>query len=230
MNARVDHLVIVADTLEQGARWCEATLGVTPVGGGRHPRMGTHNRLLSIGAERFPDCYLEIIAIDPDAPAPGRPRWMGIDDAVQRAAVRESPRLVHVVARTPMIEMLRWGLINCGLNPGEPIAAERQTSDGVLRWRITVRDDGRAECAGALPTLIEWQGAHPCARLPASPVALRELTLRGVPQRALDVLKLPAVQALPASVGAAALSATFDTPRGAVTLHSWTAGAGEEIR
>jgi hypothetical protein len=87
-----------------------------------------------------------------------------------------------------------------------------------------VRDDGRLECAGALPTLIEWQGLHPFERLPASPVVLRELTLRGVPPQALDVLKLPAVRALPgvdASTRAPALSATFDTPQGAVTLDSW---------
>jgi len=224
VNARVDHLVIVADTLEQGAHWCETTLGVTPVAGGRHALMGTHNRLLAISGERFPNAYLEVISIDRDAPAPGRPRWFGMDEPALQAAVRESPRLVHMVARTTMIEMVRWGLINCGLNPGVPIAAERDTPAGVLKWRIALRDDGRIECAGALPTLIEWQGPHPCDHLPASPVVLRELTLRGLPPQALDVLKLPAVRALPGVGGSArgpALSATFETPRGAVTLDSW---------
>jgi hypothetical protein len=221
VNARVDHLVIVADTLEQGSQWCETTLGATPVEGGRHALMATHNRLLAIGGERFPDSYLEIIAIDRGAAAPGRPRWYAMDDPALQAAARAAPRLVHVVARTSMIEMVRWGLINCGLDPGVPIAAERETPAGVLRWRITVRDDGRVERAGALPTLIEWQGAHPCDRLSASPVVLRELTLRGLPPQALDVLKLPAVQALPVSSGVPALRATFDTPNGPVTLESW---------
>jgi Glyoxalase-like domain len=224
MNARVDHLVIVADTLEQGSHWCETTLGAAPVAGGRHALMGTHNRLLAIGGDRFPGTYLEIIAIDRDAAAPGRPRWFGMDDPALQAAARIAPRLVHVVARTTMIEMVRWGLINCGLNPGAPIAAERDTPAGLLKWRITVRDDGRLENAGALPTLIEWQGPHPCDRLPPSPVVLRELTLRGLSPQALDVLKLPAVQALPggnASTRAPALSATLDTPCGAVTLDSW---------
>jgi hypothetical protein len=224
VNARVDHLVIVADTLEQGSQWCERTFGVAPVAGGHHALMGTHNRLLAIAGERFPNVYLEVIAIDRDAPAPDRPRWFGMDDPALQAAVREAPRLVHAVARTTMIEMVRWGLINCGLNPGVPIAAERDTPAGLLKWRITLRDDGRTECAGALPTLIEWQGPHPCDRLPASSVTLRELTLRGVPTQAADVLKLPAVQVLPAgdaSARASTLSATFDTPRGAVTLDSW---------
>ncbi|MCW5661309.1 MAG: VOC family protein [Burkholderiaceae bacterium] len=223
MNARVDHLVIAADSLEQGALWCERTLGVQPAGGGRHALMGTHNRLLSISSERFPECYLEIIAIDPAAAAPARLRWFGLDAPALREAVRVQPRLVHVVARTRMIEMVRWGLINSGLNPGEPLAAQRETSQGLLKWRITVRDDGRVECAGALPTLIEWQGdAHPSKQLPRSPVALQALTLRGVPAQALDVLKLPAVQAAALQAGAAApLSATFDTPGGRVVLDAW---------
>ena len=72
--------------------------------------------------------------------------------------------------------------------------------------------------------MIEWQGPHPCDRLPESPVQLRDLTLRGLPPQALDVLKLPAVQAPARSCEPdrePALSATFDTPRGAVTLDSW---------
>jgi len=199
MNARVDHLVIVADNLEQGAQWCEATLGAQPVTGGRHALMGTHNRLLAIGSERFPDSYLEIIAIDPEA-----------------------PRLVHAVARTTLIEMVRWGLVNCGLNPGDLVAAQRDTPAGLLKWRITVRDDGAMACGGALPTLIEWQGAHPCQRLPPSTVALRALTLRGLPAQAVGVLKLPAVQSTGRVPREPALSATFDTSRGAVMLDAWT--------
>jgi len=225
VNARVDHLVIVADTLEQGSQWCETTLGAAPVTGGQHPLMGTHNRLLAIGGERFPSSYLEIIAVDRNAAAPQRPRWFTMDDPALQAAARVAPRLVHAVARTSMIEMVRWGLINCGLDPGVPIAAERNTPTGMLKWRITVRDDGHIECAGALPTLIEWQGPHPCDRLPESPVVLRALTLRGLPPQVVDVLKLPAAQTVPragASAREAALSATFETPRGAVTLDSWT--------
>jgi hypothetical protein len=226
VNARVDHLVIACDSLEQGIAWCVTTLGVQPSGGGKHPLMGTHNRVLSIGGERFPDCYLELIAIDPEAEAIGRPRWFGLDDPALQAAARERPRLIHAVARTRMIDMVRWGLINCGLNPGEPLAAQRDSPQGLLKWRITVRDDGRTECAGALPTLIEWQGPHPCEHLPRSPVALHELVLRGVPPQAHDVLKLPSVQAAPLDAGARApLSATLDSPRGRVVLESWRPAA-----
>jgi len=225
VNAKVDHLAVVADTLEQGAGWCEQTFGVVAQAGGKHGLMGTHNRLLAVSSERFPATYIEIIAIDADAPPPARPRWFGMDDAALRAAVREQPRLVHAIARTQMIEMLRWGLINCGLDPGVPIAMHRDSPAGRLSWRITVRDDGRTECGGALPTLIQRDDSqHPCDRLPSCGVVLRELVLRGVPAQAADVLRLSGVQ-LAARPSApprdAAVSATFDTPRGAVAIDSW---------
>ena len=224
MNARIDHLVIAADSLEQGSAWCEATFGVQPAGGGKHALMGTHNRVMDISTARFPQCYLEIIAIDPEAPVPGRPRWFGLDQPLLREAVREFPRLVHAVARTGAMEMLRQSLAACELDPGVPLAAQRDTPYGLLKWRITVRDDGRAECAGALPTLIEWTGAHPCEHLPQTPLALQELVLRGVPQEALDVLRLPHVRATPAEPAhTAPLSATLGSPRGTVIIDAWHA-------
>ena len=225
MNAVIDHLVIAADSLEQGSAWCAATFGVQPSGGGKHPLMGTHNRVIAISSESFPDCYLEVIAIDPDAPAPGRPRWFGLDHLEVRDAVRESPRLVHAVARTRKIEMLRRDLANFALNPGELLAAQRDTPHGLLKWRITVRDDGRTECAGALPSLIEWEGQHPCAHMPLTDVALQGLVLRGVPPQAVDVLKLPAVHTSPIdAVQNAPLTATLESPRGRVVLDAWHVG------
>lgn len=151
MNAVIDHLVIAADSLEQGAAWCAATFGVQPSGGGKHPSMGTHNRVIAISSQSFPDCYLEVIAIDPDAPAPGRPRWFGLDHPKVRETLRESPRLVHAVARTRKIEMLRRDLANFALNPGELLAVQRDTPHGLLKWRITVRDDGALNAQALCP-------------------------------------------------------------------------------
>ena len=84
--ARVDHLVVAAESLDQGVQWCEAMLGITPQAGGEHPLMGTHNRLLRLSTPQYPRAYLEIIAIDPLAKAPGRTRWFDLDDPeLQRA-------------------------------------------------------------------------------------------------------------------------------------------------
>ena len=218
MSVALDHLVVVAATLAQGVAWCEATLGVTPGPGGRHALMGTHNRLLKIATAAFPEAYLEIIAIDPEAPPPGRARWFGMDDALLQAGLQDGPRLLHLVARSTMLDMHRWGLITLGLKPGDPVAASRDTPAGRLSWQILVREDGALDCGGALPTLIQWQGLHPAANMPESGVTLQSLTLHGVPERARQVLRLRGVQVL--ATPGPALTATLLTPRGKVVLRS----------
>jgi hypothetical protein len=81
-----------------------------------------------------------------------------------------------------------------------------------------VRDDGRLDCGGALPTLIQWQGTHPAEHMADSGVTLQTLVLSGVPLRAKNVLRLPGVQVLPGA--GPALVATLNTPRGEVALSS----------
>ena len=223
MTARVDHLVVAAATLEQGAAWCEATLGVAPVAGGKHPLMGTHNRLLRISSPAHPQAYLEIIAIDPEAAAPPHARWFGLDDPALQAAVQTAPRLIHVVASTPDVRAARQRLAGLGLDVGEVIAARRNA----LQWHITVRRDGLRQFDGALPTLIEWGDAHPSDSLPESGVQLAALHLsapagaHAVLGHALAAIGLPGLLAADAADPAAALVAQFKAPGGGVTLTSW---------
>ena len=212
----VDHLVVAAASLDEGVAWCEATLGVTPGPGGRHALFGTHNRLLKIASDAYPQAYFEIIAIDPEAPAPARPRWFGLDGLDLSAG----PRLIHVVGRSPMLDMHRWGLITVGLKPGDPVKAGRDTPEGPLSWQILVREDGQLNCGGALPTLIQWDGRHPADAMPDSGVVLKSLALNGVPDRARDVLRMRGVQV--SSAAGPALQAVLSTPRGDVTLTSST--------
>lgn len=217
--AEVDHLVVVAVTLEQGAAWCETTLGAMPGPGGKHALFGTHNRLMKVESEGFPAVYLEIIAIDPEAPAPARPRWFGLDEAATRERLaRRGPGLLHVVARTAALDARLAALAAEGIDAGEALAAARQSGEGLLQWRIAVRPDGRLLHGGALPTLIEWRGPHPTRAMAPSPVRLRELTLGGLPQPAVAALGLGGVRFVAQSPPA--LRAAFDTPRGPVILES----------
>jgi hypothetical protein len=218
VNTTLDHLVVAAASLEQGVHWCERVLGVTPGPGGRHARMGTHNRLLRLSTEAFPDCYLEIIAIDPEAPAPARPRWFGLDDPALREALADGPRLVHAVARSPQLDVHRQHLIVCGVQPGEAMEMSRASAAGELRWQILVRPDGALSFGGALPTLIQWHCPHPAAAMPASGITLRSLSLGGLPVRVREALRMPQVEMADASVPA--LQAGFDTPLGSLTLTS----------
>lgn len=213
-GVQVDHLVVAARTLDEGVAWCEATLGVVPAAGGKHPLMGTHNRLVKIAGGGFPDAYLEIIAVDPDAPPPGRARWFALDETDLAAG----PRLVHWVARSTQLDMHRRGLVDIGQAPGDPIAAHRDTPAGRLAWQILVRDDGRLLFGGALPTLIQWQGRHPAAGLPEAGVTLAALALAGLPDRVRDVLRLRGIAV--SSAPGTAIRATLSTSRGEVVLET----------
>lgn len=101
--ARMDHLVIAATSLGEAADYLRGMLGVDFVPGGKHAAMGTHNRLLRPG----PALYLELIALDPDAPSPRRPRWFGLDAPALQARIRQRPRLIHWVARSEDIAASR---------------------------------------------------------------------------------------------------------------------------
>lgn len=220
MSARLDHLVVLADTLAQGVAWCEATLGVVPAPGGQHPLFGTHNRLLALGGAAFAQAYLEIIAIDPAAGDPGRTRWFDMDDQRLRRQVRaQGPQLIHWVARVPELARAAAAWAALGLERGAVLPASRMTPRGLLEWQITVREDGQRLLDGCLPTLIQWGAVHPADALPASGIALESLSLRhpqaALLRAALDAVGLAGVAVEP---GPAALQARLATPRGAVTL------------
>ncbi|MBQ0959144.1 VOC family protein [Ideonella sp. 4Y11] len=216
-HTEVDHLVVAAATLAQAAAWAETTLGVTPQPGGRHALMSTHNLLLGLAGSVYPQSYLELIAIDPEAPAPGRARWFGLDDgALQARLAAQGPELVGFVARSGMVDMHRWGLINARFQPGPILSASRETPEGLLSWKIVVADDGRPLAGGAVPTLIQWSGTHPAERLAPSGLDLTALTVRGLPDLAHQVLRLRPLTREP--LPGPALQATLITPRGPVIL------------
>lgn len=222
--AAVDHLVVVAHDLDQGVRWCRRTLGLEPGPGGRHGWMGTHNRLLPIGSAVFPQAYLEIIAIDPQAPAPSSPRWFDMDDPAARERAARAPELRHWVARVADFDGCARALAGAGHDPGPAHAGERATPAGLLRWRITVPTDGRPRCGGALPALIDWAGAHPTEAMPVPTLVLTSLRLRGVPAGLQSVLAADGVSY--AGDGGSAIEAELQTPLGRVRLAGPRPAAG----
>ncbi len=156
-----DHLAVSAAALDEGAAAVEAALGVALSPGGKHPHMGTHNRLLSLG----PGLYLEVIAIDPEAPAPGRPRWFDLDNFVG------PPRPTNWIARCADLEAEV-----AASPPGTGMVQDLARGD--FRWRMAIPEDGRLPFDGAFPALIQWQGGlHPADRLPDAGCRLERLVL-----------------------------------------------------
>ena len=160
MPTTLDHLVLGTGDLDRGSAWLERFLGVklsSPPG--KHPRMGTHNRLLSLG----PDCFLEMIAIDPEGSPPFMPRWFGLDIADVRERIGLRPRLIGWVARSDDIDALST---KTGGILGKVHSMSRGEGNDAFHWRITLPEDGYPLEGGLLPNLIQWDVPfHPCDRL-----------------------------------------------------------------
>ena len=209
MRLELDHLVVAAASLDQGVAWCAQQFGIVPTAGGQHLFMGTHNRVFNVSSPTFARTYLEIVAIDPALPAPAQARWFDLDDFDMRQRLQGGPRLVHWAARCADIAAARDAMRAAGADCGDAVQAER----GALRWRITLRVDGRRPLGGAAPALIHWGDAHPTDTLPPSGVRLDAFSV-GAPTLA---------SLLPGDVsgaGSVPLTAVLTTPRGAVTLTS----------
>lgn len=151
--AEIDHLVIGARTLEEGAAFVEAHLGARPAPGGRHEGIGTHNMLLGLG----PELYLEVIAPDPGQPQPPHPRPFDLDDPATHMMLEAEPRLLAWVARTPVLEAVAARL--GASHAGEVRAWKR----GGLSWRMAMPPQ-RQDMSNLIPALIQWddgRGAAP---------------------------------------------------------------------
>lgn len=232
MKTQIDHLVVMAASLDQGVQWCEDTLGITPGPGGEHEKYGTHNRLFKIASPQFPLAYFEIIAINPQAVIPKRaqvPRWFDMDDAALQKAVAQGPRLVHFVSSTDDVKAARHVLRTQGIERGQVVHASRKSSKGTLNWQITVREDGERLFNGCLPTLIQWGKPdateplrlHPRNSLPRSGVTLQSLMVSHPSgaklQAAFDAIGLADIAI---ETGPANLVASLQTPKGLVQLQS----------
>ena len=97
------------------------------------------------------------------------------------------------------------------------IGAERQTPQGLLQWRISVRPDGARLFDGAMPTLIQWGAAHPVDTMPASGVQLDRLQVAGLP---LSLTPECVASDVVFVANDTPLCAHLSTPRGPVSLRS----------
>ena len=232
MNSQIDHLVVMASSLDAGVAWCEATLGITPAAGGEHDKYGTHNRLFKIASPKHPLAYFEIIAINPDAAAAKRSnvaRWFDMDDKALQKAVAQEPRLITFVASTDDIKAARHALRTQEIERGQIVHASRKSNKGTLNWQITVREDGERLFNGCLPTLIQWgkpEAAEPLRLHPRNSLPRSGVTLQSIAISHPSSLKLQAayeaigLEGVAIDNGAANITATLQTPKGLVQLQS----------
>ncbi len=187
-----DHIAIAARNLEEGAAWLQVRLGAVLQAGGKHPQLGTHNMLLSLGARE----YLELIAMDPDSGPITGPGWFGLKD------FDASPCIAGWVLRQSPLE-------------ADTATTVAEVSRGDLHWRITLPKSGQMPGCGTIPMRIDWgNGPHPADRLPDHGFRLTGLDVQ-CPER----LVLPMSDSrIRVSAGAPGFTARIATPRGEVVL------------
>lgn len=151
----VDHLVLAVPDLHQGIAHIHQLTGVKPKIGGQHMGRGTWNALLALGH----NVYLELIAPDPQQPAPPKGYWMGVNQF-------KGAKLIHWAAKVhPIAEVIQRAQ-NHQLPIGQLSAGSRTRMNGqVLSWMLT--EPVREEDGGLLPFLIDWEDSdHPAESLP----------------------------------------------------------------
>jgi hypothetical protein len=174
----IDHLVIAVRDLNDAAGELELRVGLAATGGGRHPTLGTQNRLAWLG-----DTYVELVSIADQEVAEGS--WLGVPTI---AALKGGGGLATWAIATNSIDADVAALRLNGARFGDPTPGERERADGaVVRWRLAI--------GGALgpfeppfliqhePSSAEWtdgdRAARSAERHPiGGPVRLEVLELR----------------------------------------------------
>ncbi|MFT5383920.1 MAG: hypothetical protein ACI81W_001320 [Saprospiraceae bacterium] len=152
---KIDHIIYAVPNLEQAIDQIEKQFGVRPIYGGKHPDQGTHNALLNLGN----NCYLELLAIDPENNNILPPRWMGLDLIRQAKITRWAVKSNEIQEEIKVLKKI---------NPllAETKTGMRQRADGaILEWELSVPQ--AAPEIELLPFLIDWKDSeHPTAALP----------------------------------------------------------------
>ncbi len=216
MSSKVnfDHLVIAATDLSCGVDYVKQVLGVEMPYGGEHEKMGTHNHLMCLGR----DCFIEVIAVNPVANQPLRPRWYGLDDPFVRQTITQGPRLIGWVVNTDNITNL-LGQVQFQFGQAELI------SRGMLDWYFALPQDGRLLGSGLIPYVMQWNtDIHPATSMSDLGCRLQCLEiyhpqadwLQGILAQ-LNAVELVTVHQLEKNTSAY-MTATIQTPLGSKQL------------
>ena len=152
MAATLDHFIYAGRDLDAMSAQFEQRTGVAPGRGGRHPGMGTHNALASLGN----DVYFELLAVD----STQKDKLQGTMGA--RIDALPSPRLFAYMLKGQDLAHQQNVLASHGIS-ADLFDASRNTPDGrALKWRLLVPHDN--PLGDFVPKFIDWLDTpHPAA-------------------------------------------------------------------
>ena len=210
-RCQLDHIVMAAQSLTEGVAFFKEITGIDIPVGGFHPLMGTHNHLMQIGNNAF----FEIIAIDPSATSPSRPRWYGLDDP-NTARSLQTPRLLTWVVSTPSLDAL---LGQSDFHYGTALELTR----GQLNWRLTVPEDGGLPNYGLLPSIIQWNHpGNPCGFMADMQCELQSINIyhpyRNWYEMQLKQINSDHLVQIHPTDGAGYMTVSISTPNGIIIL------------
>ena len=148
---KLDHIVLGANTLQEGTDYVEKKLGLSLSEIGYHHHMGTHNRVIKIDE----NIYLEVIAINPNANKPQHFRWFNLDNEKQQARLKVLPQIIGYVIENENPDILKF------YNPFF------EASRGDYRWEFAIPKsdddliDNKLIESGLVPSLIKWKSKKP---------------------------------------------------------------------
>lgn len=206
LETALDHLLLGVPNLEEGIAWIAEKTGVQAAPGGRHPGLGTHNALLSLG----PKQYLEIIAPDPTQTTIA-PQFAFLQLAT-------APRLLTWAAATNDIHALAAQAHAAGFELNGPNAGSRTRPDGaLLSWKTLFL---QSDFSLLIPFFIEWDAAsrHPSEDSPAG-CTLQSFALEHPqPEKLRAALRPLGIDANIVRGNEARLHAILDSPKARIEL------------
>lgn len=141
---RIDHLVYAVNNLEKGVEEMETLLGVRASVGGRHPKFGTKNCLISLG----PECFLEIIGPDPDNTDVTDIQIFGMNQLKSSQLKTWAAKESDLKGRMEKLEAI-------GVDFGGILPGQREKPDGqILSWHLS--NPFLMLHGGIIPFLIDW--------------------------------------------------------------------------
>ncbi len=164
---KLDHIVLAANTLEEGTSYIEKKLQIKLSDIGYHNNMGTHNRVVKISKS----VYLEVISIDPNSGDLRSKRWFNLDSLKLQSQLRKSPRVIGYVIENIDTKILKYY---------EPFF---KASRGKYKWQFAMPSNNvgmsidQSHLNGIMPSLINWESEKPINKMQNNHLNLEKIQI-----------------------------------------------------